>query len=61
MFKHYKGQHLICLNSNVMERHAKFKAKQRRRIRPECLNWKPIQWKAVCPPIGFSHLIAYTL
>src|SRR3984957_10462250 len=41
LFKHYKGQHIICLSEAVMERHAKVQAKQRRRIHPENLIWKP--------------------
>ncbi|KAF5351740.1 hypothetical protein D9756_007581 [Leucocoprinus leucothites] len=41
LFKHYKGQHLICLTSAVLEKHQKAKAKRRPRIHPECLKWKP--------------------
>ncbi|KAJ3724685.1 histone acetyltransferase, MYST superfamily [Lentinula raphanica] len=41
LFKHYKGQHLIVLNNTVLERHEKLRAKNRRRINPEKLRWKP--------------------
>ncbi|KAK7472725.1 Histone acetyltransferase [Stygiomarasmius scandens] len=41
LFKHYKGQHLIVLNNAVLERHEKIRKKNRRRIHPECLRWKP--------------------
>lgn len=41
LFKHYKGQHIICLNSAVLEKHQKTKAKKRRRIHSEYLKWKP--------------------
>jgi len=41
LFKHYKGQHMICLNNAVLEKHQKTKAKKRRRIYPELLKWKP--------------------
>lgn len=41
LFKHYKGQHIICLNNAVLEKHQKKMAKRRRRIHPECLRWKP--------------------
>ncbi|KAG6918529.1 hypothetical protein DXG01_013619 [Tephrocybe rancida] len=41
LFKHFKGQHILCLNNAVLEKHQKNKAKRRRRIHPECLRWKP--------------------
>ncbi|KDQ57802.1 hypothetical protein JAAARDRAFT_35492 [Jaapia argillacea MUCL 33604] len=41
LFKHYKGQHVICLSDAVLERYEKSKNKKRRRIHPECLLWKP--------------------
>lgn len=41
LFKHYKGQHMICLNNAVLEKHQKSMAKRRRRIHPEFLKWKP--------------------
>lgn len=41
LFKHYKGQHIICLNNAVLDKHHKTKAKKRSRIHPECLKWKP--------------------
>ncbi|KAG5648574.1 hypothetical protein DXG03_003185 [Asterophora parasitica] len=41
LFKHYKGQHVLCLNNAVLEKHQKGKAKRKRKIHPECLKWKP--------------------
>ncbi|KIK09943.1 hypothetical protein K443DRAFT_671261 [Laccaria amethystina LaAM-08-1] len=41
LFKHYKGQHIICLNNTVLEKHQKSKIKRKRRILPEHLKWKP--------------------
>jgi len=41
LFKHYKGQHVICLTEAIMEQHKKQLAKKKRRIVPEALNWKP--------------------
>ncbi|KAL5485291.1 ESA1 [Sanghuangporus weigelae] len=41
LFKHYKGQHVICLNDSVLEQYEKARAKRRRRIVPEKLIWKP--------------------
>ncbi|KAI6157493.1 histone acetyltransferase, MYST superfamily [Pisolithus tinctorius] len=41
LFKHYKGQHIICLSDAVLEKHEKTRSKRRRRIHPEYLIWKP--------------------
>lgn len=41
LFKHYKGQHIICLSDAVIEQHQKAMAKKKRRIVPEALIWKP--------------------
>ncbi|KAG6332230.1 hypothetical protein ID866_6857 [Astraeus odoratus] len=41
LFKHYKGQHIICLSDAVLEKHEKVRNKRRRRIHPEHLIWKP--------------------
>lgn len=41
LFKHYKGQHIICLSNAVLEKHEKVLNKRRRRIHPQCLRWKP--------------------
>ena len=41
LFKHYKGQHVICLPEAVQERYKKAKEKRKRRIHPEYLLWKP--------------------
>ncbi|KAI0768375.1 acyl-CoA N-acyltransferase [Irpex lacteus] len=41
LFKHYKGQHVICIPEALQERHKKSMEKRRRKIHPECLIWKP--------------------
>ncbi|KAI0048268.1 hypothetical protein FA95DRAFT_1558161 [Auriscalpium vulgare] len=41
LFKHYKGQHVICLSDAVLERYEKSKAKRRRRVQKDALQWKP--------------------
>jgi histone acetyltransferase HTATIP len=41
LFKHYKGQHIICISDAVLERHKKWLAKRRRHIHSEHLIWKP--------------------
>ncbi|KAH9935526.1 histone acetyltransferase ESA1 [Fomitopsis serialis] len=41
LFKHYKGQHVISIPEALQERHKKRMEKRRRRIHPECLQWKP--------------------
>ncbi|KAF8585964.1 hypothetical protein K439DRAFT_1632224 [Ramaria rubella] len=41
LFKHYKGQHIICLSDAVVEQHEKAMKKKKRCIVPEALIWKP--------------------
>lgn len=41
LFKHFKGQHVICLSDNVLEQYEKARGKRRRRIVAEHLIWKP--------------------
>ncbi|KIM69051.1 hypothetical protein SCLCIDRAFT_13220 [Scleroderma citrinum Foug A] len=41
LFKHYKGQHIICLSDAVLEKHEKVRNKRSRRIHSEHLIWKP--------------------
>jgi histone acetyltransferase HTATIP len=41
LFKHYKGQHIICISDAILERHAKWLSKRRRHIHAEHLIWKP--------------------
>jgi histone acetyltransferase HTATIP len=41
LFKHHKGQHLICLNQAVLDKHERTMNKRKRRIVPEKLLWKP--------------------
>ncbi|KAF7428219.1 Histone acetyltransferase [Pleurotus ostreatus] len=39
--KYYKAQHIICIDSTVLDRYEKAKQKRRRRIHPEYIKWKP--------------------
>ena len=41
LFKYYKGQHVLCVTDQIMEQHRRAKAKQRKKIRPERIVWKP--------------------
>ncbi|KAN0090744.1 Acyl-CoA N-acyltransferase [Tylopilus felleus] len=41
LFRHWKGQHIICLSDAVLEKHEKVRSKRRRRVHPEHLIWKP--------------------
>ncbi|KAI4528507.1 hypothetical protein K525DRAFT_260096 [Schizophyllum commune Loenen D] len=41
LFRHYKGQHRICLTPSIVEKYEKKLKKPRRRIHPECLQWTP--------------------
>ncbi|KAI0958580.1 hypothetical protein AcV7_004367 [Taiwanofungus camphoratus] len=41
LFKHYKGQHVICIPEALQEQHRKKQEKRRRHIHPEHLIWKP--------------------
>jgi histone acetyltransferase HTATIP len=41
IFKYFKGQNVICLSDAVIERHKQAKARRKRRIKPDCLLWKP--------------------
>lgn len=41
LFKHYKGQHVICLTDAIIEQHNRQMAKKKRRIVSEALTWKP--------------------
>lgn len=41
LFKHYKGQHVICIPEALQERHKKAMEKRKRRVHPEYLLWKP--------------------
>jgi histone acetyltransferase HTATIP len=41
MIKYYKGQHIIHLTDAVLEQHQKTSSKQRQKIEPSALRWKP--------------------
>ncbi|KAK7202559.1 histone acetyltransferase ESA1 [Myxozyma melibiosi] len=41
MLRYYKGQHIICLTTSVVEHREAMSKKRRRRIDPEKLLWKP--------------------
>ena len=41
MLRYYKGQHIIYLNEEVLQRYEKLNNKKRKSIDPEKLIWKP--------------------
>lgn len=41
ILRYYKGQHIIYLNEEIVERYKQLKSRKRRRIDPESLVWKP--------------------
>ncbi|CCF55820.1 hypothetical protein KAFR_0A03850 [Kazachstania africana CBS 2517] len=41
VLRYYKGQHIIFLNDDILKRYEVLKAKNRRKIDPEKLIWKP--------------------
>ncbi|KAG8785583.1 Histone acetyltransferase [Serendipita sp. 411] len=41
LFKYYKGQYVLCVTDQAMEQYKRAKAKQRKRIKPERIIWKP--------------------
>lgn len=41
LFKYYKGQHVLCVTDQALEQYKRAKSKQRKRIRPEQIVWKP--------------------
>jgi len=41
MIKYYKGQHIIHLTDAVLEQYYKTKNKQKMKIDPSALRWKP--------------------
>ena len=44
LVQYYKGQYIICLNDEVLERHAKSMVKRKVRIDPKCIKWTPKDW-----------------
>ncbi|ORX46714.1 hypothetical protein DM01DRAFT_1396727 [Hesseltinella vesiculosa] len=40
--KYYRGQHIICLGDKVIEQWERSKAKRKRTIEPDKLDWKPL-------------------
>ena len=41
ILRYYKGQHIIFLNDDILERYNQLKTKKRRHIDAEKLLWKP--------------------
>ncbi|CAO3633930.1 unnamed protein product [Cunninghamella blakesleeana] len=44
--KYYRGQHIICLGDKVIEQWERNKAKKKRAILPEKLDWKPLHFSS---------------
>lgn len=44
LVQYYKGQYIICLTPEVLERHARSMSKRKVRIDPKCIKWTPKDW-----------------
>lgn len=44
LVQYYKGQYVITLLSDVLERHKRAMGKRRLRIDPKCIKWTPKDW-----------------
>ena len=44
LVQYYKGQYVICLSEEVLERHARSMKKRKIRIDPKCIKWTPKDW-----------------
>lgn len=44
LIQYYKGQYIICLTREVLDRHAKSMVKRKIRIDPKCIKWIPKDW-----------------
>lgn len=44
LVQYYKGQYIICLTKEVLDRHARSMAKRKLRIDPKCIKWTPKDW-----------------
>jgi len=44
LVQYYKGQYIICLTPEVLERHARSMSKRKVRVDPKCIKWTPKDW-----------------
>lgn len=44
LVQYYRGQYIICLTEEVLERHARSMNKRKIRIDPKCIKWTPKDW-----------------
>merc|ERR1719295_1061239 len=52
LINYYKGQHILTLNKDLLDKHEKERKKRRVQIDPKCLHWTPKDWskRAKCAP-----------
>ncbi len=44
LVQYYKGQYIICLTKEVLDRHARSMTKRKIRIDPKYIKWTPKDW-----------------
>jgi len=44
LINYYKGQHILTLNKDLLDKHEKERKKRRVQIDPKCLHWTPKDW-----------------
>ena len=44
LINYYKGQYIICLQKELLDKHDKELRKRSIRIDPRCLHWTPKDW-----------------
>ena len=44
LINYYKGQYIICLQKELLDKHEKELGKRKIRIDPRCLHWTPKDW-----------------
>ena len=44
LIHYYKGQYILCLNSQLIEQHRISMSRRQVRIDPKCLQWIPKDW-----------------
>ena len=44
LVQYYKGQYIICMPRDVLDRHAKSMSKRKVRIDSKCIKWTPKDW-----------------
>lgn len=44
LVQYHKGQYIICMTKETLDRHGKSMAKRKLRIDPKCIKWTPKDW-----------------